>query len=488
MNRLSRLPTLFTSVLLIGACQQIIGLGQYESVDEEEEGGGGGKGGSGGSVSGGSSGKGGKGGTAGGSTGGSSGRGGSAGRTGTGGKGGGSSGDAGEAGMGAEGGTGGSTGGRGGAGGKGGAAGTGGSSGTGGAAGTGGSGGKSNCTEITLQEVVGMSVDPPDPTFRGTSFDVAIQQQLVGSAEDFLGLQFYSGTNFDGQATGTFELGTGIDSNYSSCGRCVLVERDAPNLGSAGNARFFATSGTLDIDAGSEHMDGRASLSLSDVTLVQVTIDPDSYVSTPVSGGGCYHITSYSMELPTPSWNCDASTWGDGTCDCGCGTVDLECANPYIGPCVVCDNAGSCANDCTEIDWTDNSQCAASNPTWTCPLGTYGDGSCTCGCGSTDPECLSDYVGACDACDETGSCDGTTECSAISLDDNSACSAATPTWTCTPTYYGADDGCDCGCGEVDPDCPDQTEIDNCYCGTGSCSYDDSCDSLDPTDNSQCVAG
>ena len=27
-------------------------------------------------------------------------------------------------------------------------------------------------------------------------------------------------------------------------------------------------------------------------------------------------------------------------------------------------------------------------------------------------------------------------------------------WTCDPAYYGANDGCDCGCGVQDPDCDD----------------------------------
>jgi hypothetical protein len=475
MKRLSRLPSLFTSIFLVGACQQIIGLGDYESVDEEEAGAGG-KGGSGGSA-GGTAGKGGKGGTAGSSTGGTGGKGGTAGRGGTGGTGG-TSGDAGEGGMGAEGGTGGATGGRGGTGG------TGGSSGKGGSAGTGGSGGKAACPELTLQEVVGMSVDPPDPTFRSTVFDVGIQQQLVGGAEDFVGLQFYSGDNFDGQLTGSFELGTGIDDNYETCGRCVLVERDAGALGSAGNTRFFATSGTMDIEAASEQMDGRPSLTITDVTLVEVTVDPDTFQSTPVAGGDCYHIATYTMELPTPDWACPVASWGDNICDCGCGEPDLECLSPLVGACEVCTSTGSCAaTDCFDIDFEDNSQCAASNPTWTCPLSTYGDGNCTCGCGSIDPECASNYVGACDYCDETGSCDST-DCTTINLDDNSTCLVGSPTWTCAPRYY-SDGGCDCGCGELDVDCVDSSAASCEFCANaGSCAA--ACTEIDPADNSQCL--
>jgi hypothetical protein len=478
MNRVLRLPSLFSAILLVGACQQLIGLGDYESVDSDEEGGGGGKGGAGGAT-GGTSGKGGKGGSAGSGVGGSSGKGGTGGKGGTSGRGGSTS-EGGESGMGAEGGSGGSNGGKGGSSGRGG-----GSSGSGNA-GTGGSGGKSGCSEITLQGVVGMEIDPPDPSFRSAVFDVAIQQQLVGGAEDFVGFQFYSGDNFDGQQPGSFELGTGVDDNYATCGRCVLVERDAAAVGSAGNTRFYATSGTLDIDDGSEHMDGRPSLTISDVTFVEVTIDPDTYVSTPVEDGDCYHVASYSLELPTPSWDCPATSWGDNICDCGCGIPDLECSSPQVGACESCTGTGSCATtDCFDIDFEDNSQCSASNPTWNCPTSTYGDTFCSCGCGSPDPACESGYVGACDDCDDTGSCDTAGDCTTIDLDDNAVCTMETLAWTCPIKFYGGDDGCDCGCGIVDADCADSTDIASCLCGSGSCAVTCATE-IDPTNIGQCL--
>jgi len=58
-------------------------------------------------------------------------------------------------------------------------------------------------------------------------------------------------------------------------------------------------------------------------------------------------------------------------------------------------------------------------------------------------------------------------------------------WTCPQEYYGADDGCDCGCGVADPDCSASTS-DVCeYCTEdGSCAVD-SCDQIDPADNTKC---
>jgi len=60
-------------------------------------------------------------------------------------------------------------------------------------------------------------------------------------------------------------------------------------------------------------------------------------------------------------------------------------------------------------------------------------------------------------------------------------------WTCYPEYYGQDDGCDCGCGVIDPDCngiPYGGACEACI-GDGNCSDSSSCNGIDPEDNSQC---
>ncbi|MBI5509599.1 MAG: hypothetical protein HY903_12675 [Deltaproteobacteria bacterium] len=43
-----------------------------------------------------------------------------------------------------------------------------------------------------------------------------------------------------------------------------------------------------------------------------------------------------------------------------------------------------------------------------------------------------------------------------------------PGWHCNADYYGTDDGCDCGCGLVDPDCTDGCAA--VGCGAASCQY------------------
>jgi len=65
-------------------------------------------------------------------------------------------------------------------------------------------------------------------------------------------------------------------------------------------------------------------------------------------------------------------------------------------------------------------------------------------------------------------------------------------WVCDVNFHAAGDGCDCGCGAVDPDCEDATEASCRQCYTGSCSGDGSgtcdLDALVDDDNSQCIGG
>ena len=63
----------------------------------------------------------------------------------------------------------------------------------------------------------------------------------------------------------------------------------------------------------------------------------------------------------------------------------------------------------------------------------------------------------------------------------------TENWTCAEGTFGTDDGCDCGCGLVDPDCGDDPDIDTCeFCDAfGSCS-DEACPgTIDPNNIAVC---
>jgi hypothetical protein len=239
----------------------------------------------------------------------------------------------------------------------------------------------------------------------------------------------------------------------------------------------------------------------ADATAASCTYCNDSG-SCDTTGAGCPGIidpTDNSSCTAPPSWTCNPGYYdaADG-CDCGCGAVDPDCADATAASCAYCNDAGSC--DTTGagcpgiIDPTDNSSCTAP-PSWTCAPGYYNSGlanDCDCGCGAFDPDCADATVGSCDYCDDSGSCSTVAGCPGeIDATDNSTCSTVVPpTWTCSASFYGAADGCDCGCGELDPDCADATAASCTYCNdTGSCDTTGTgCPGIiDPVDNDSCVA-
>ena len=108
-----------------------------------------------------------------------------------------------------------------------------------------------------------------------------------GPLPDIISFEFYS------QATGTFNLAIGNDSNYATCTQCVLIFQDYQDvLGSlVPQKTFFQTGGSLQIDMNT--IPGVATdvgLSWSNLTLAEVTIDPETFTSTLVPNGDCYTV------------------------------------------------------------------------------------------------------------------------------------------------------------------------------------------------------
>ncbi len=116
---------------------------------------------------------------------------------------------------------------------------------------------------------------------------------------------------------------------------------------------------------------------------------------------------------------------------------------------------------------------------WTCSATYYAsDDGCDCGCGIVDPDCEDSTPESC----------GYSWCgtnSATDPADTTQCVDEAPPaegWTCTFSYYGGDDGCDCGCGAPDPDC-ESDALSSCrynYCEEGEAPT-----AADPT---QCAPG
>src|SRR5437763_829511 len=58
---------------------------------------------------------------------------------------------------------------------------------------------------------------------------------------------------------------------------------------------------------------------------------------------------------PPAGWTCDASFFGDGSCDCGCGAVDSDCADATFASC----EFNSCPTDGQVPKRADPTKCVA---------------------------------------------------------------------------------------------------------------------------------
>jgi hypothetical protein len=215
-----------------------------------------------------------------------------------------------------------------------------------------------NCTEITVGAFTAGQADGTASEFAATP----LPNQGDMTEADAVSLEFY-GSAFDpsdnGEKTGTFDLSMGGDDNYATCSRCLSLFVDPSVPGKT----FFQVAGTIVIDATSDQINGTVSATLTNVTLVEVTVDSSTFTSTPVAGGACLHLATASvMAAPVPppaGWLCTASFYNDGTCDCGCGVADSDCTDATVGSCDVCNDTGSCSTaDCPgTINATNNAVC-----------------------------------------------------------------------------------------------------------------------------------
>ena len=287
---------------------------------------------------------------------------------------------------------------------------------------------------------------------------------------------------------GAYDLSDGDNVSWASCAQCLRIDLDN------GSRVYFQESGTLEVDPGSNPTKGKLESDLVDVRLVEVEIDPETSATTRVEGGDCYEIEDIEItSLVVDDWTCATAFYGSGDgCDCGCGVVDPDCRNDNAPACEWCGNPGSCGGVGSEcpgnIDPENNAMCDVSKA-WNCDMALYGSGgACDCGCGLLDPDCNSDSrASACDTCSEAGSCaePGTTECVGTIHAVNNAVCTPFPGWTCDPTFYGSNDGCDCGCGVKDPDCSGGNMCEFCT-EVGSCAEGETnCDSIDPDDTGVC---
>jgi len=122
---------------------------------------------------------------------------------------------------------------------------------------------------------------------------------------------------------------------------------------------------------------------------------------------------------------------------------------------------------------------------WTCNPAYFESGlaaDCDCGCGVRDPDCTDGTTASCNYCGDTAACNPGGTCNDIEPQNNAVCSV----WTCAPQLYDGNNGCDCGCGILDPDCLDATVASCTTCANAdSCSPTGTCADIESTYNAHC---
>jgi hypothetical protein len=194
----------------------------------------------------------------------------------------------------------------------------------------------------------------------------------------------------------------------------------------------------------------------------------DTLSSSTGRGGSTSHQASSQQAASTgaPSATSVTSATSVATTSSGPGCDPIAYFTCLVdGECVplawVCDAFSDCADGSDEAPL--NPGCDA--------VATTSTGGCEASC--SDGTCIpASYV-----------CDDVTDCADGS--DEVGCDPDVPDgWRCSASFYGSQDGCDCGCGVLDPDCATPTVASCQYCNyDGSCAT--SCEEIDDDANWLC---
>lgn len=176
----------------------------------------------------------------------------------------------------------------------------------------------------------------------------------------------------------------------------------------------------------------------------------------------------------TTDWTCDFAIYGDGgSCDCGCGIADSDCAGGGCtgancvatdGTCNFChdengNQLGDCPGFCGDGFTEGGEECE--------PGVTFqGEEFCNNDCTIIPDKCGNGILEPAEECDGGDGCND--DCTFVNVGGVPA------SWVCDPSYYGAeaagiwDNDCDCGCGAIDPDCQDDDNWVVKACATPGC--------------------
>jgi hypothetical protein len=325
-----------------------------------------------------------------------------------------------------------------------------------------------------------------------TSYSFRLTTPPIGAvpAPDFLVMQFINYNERIGDlAVGTFALDAAPNDNFGTCPECIAVWVDQPDIFRPPAKFLFQRAGTirLDVDPRSRRLKGR----IEGLVLQEIEVDPMTLSSTFVDDGACVRLTgpiALDFRWVPEAWTCDEAAYnaGDG-CDCGCGDIDPDCYDEDFQQVTEfrgCAEGLACHyGECRE-------RCSAFAPLDACSTGTcmieWPDDLCSSDDGLRDPATLGQACtrpgslvcavqdgimrGLCSNHSEDGSrtcmplCNGRKDCPSGAFcytlyaggrlgEGKGYClEGIPPSWLCEDERYEDGTTCDCGCGDIDPDC------------------------------------
>ncbi|WP_146659678.1 hypothetical protein [Enhygromyxa salina] len=136
-----------------------------------------------------------------------------------------------------------------------------------------GDGDRLDCTVISAEEWTARMNDMD--TF--SDIESAINPDQGDAIADVLLLQF-----FGSQMVGSVDLTSAQEANYATCATCVILFVDETTI-------FFQSEGTVEVTELGPELNEIAG-NIIGVTLEEVTVNPNTFESTLVPGGGCFEI------------------------------------------------------------------------------------------------------------------------------------------------------------------------------------------------------
>ena len=125
-----------------------------------------------------------------------------------------------------------------------------------------------------------MSIDLEDLAYSQNAYSWSIGE------DPLLQISFYSNEGIISPKVGTYDLGSVDNANYATCTECVLVYSDL--VDEHFTQTFFQESGTLKIESYDETTNIiKGTISAK---LVEVTVDDNTFKSTPVPDGACVEV------------------------------------------------------------------------------------------------------------------------------------------------------------------------------------------------------